>query len=81
MTTATQTNGKPTCTQPQKRGFKVCCLACGEQGGVRIYLDDMAGLFQCNECEAEFTPEEIRERIAGWEAVLAWVESAPAIEE
>lgn len=78
--TQTQTNGTPVCTKPVKRGFPVHCLECGETECVRVYLDDVTGMFQCNNCDAEYTPADVRERLAGWEAVLAWVETAPVNE-
>lgn len=76
----TEANGTPQCSKPVRRGFQVCCLECGDKS-IRVYLDDVAGVFQCGDCEAEFSAREIRERIASWEAVLIWVESAPVIED
>jgi hypothetical protein len=85
-TTANRTNGQatstPICTTPKKRGFKgVPCLACGEEM-MRVYFDDLT-TFSCgrDDCGTEFTLEEIRERIDGWNKVLAFFETAPEIDE
>jgi hypothetical protein len=72
------TQTTPTANAPAvKRGFDVRCLSCGEPS-VRVYLSDTE-LFQCGDCDAEFTLKEVRERLAGWAAVLAWVEKAPSL--
>lgn len=77
MTTATQT---PKCTKPQKRGFPgLCCLNCGEEDSIRINAADMLAV--CPECDAEFTADDIREKMAAWARLADWLDSAPVVEE
>lgn len=77
MTTAT--NNTPACTKPVRRGFKdLCCLSCGETA-ISIDADDM--LIRCRECDSEFTPAEIQERLDQWSKFLTWLDMAPVVEE
>ena len=61
------------------RGFPALrCLYCGVESGCLLHLEDMT--VACSECDGTFTPEEIRTEVARWQAVLAWIELAPAVE-
>lgn len=62
-------------TDNVKRGFNVCCLACGEEGCISIDADDL--LIRCLRCEEEFTGADIRERLSGWDKLLSWLDTAP----
>jgi uncharacterized protein (DUF983 family) len=66
-------------TKPTK-GFRVFCPVCGEKDSLVIKIYDVHDLL-CNECGMEMTAEEFRERIAGWMAMLEWLESAPLLAE
>ncbi len=63
-----------------RRGFDVPCIRCGEPGGVRVTLRDVA-CFDCAGCDAGFTADEVREGIRRWRVVLAWLAVAPAYQE
>jgi hypothetical protein len=54
----------------------LCCIKCGEPGGVRLLLEDLETLF-CPECNTEYTIGEVRDTLAQWQQVLAWVDAAP----
>jgi uncharacterized protein (DUF983 family) len=81
-TTATLTLTKRA-ARPAKRGFPgLRCPHCGQENTVRVYLEDVT-VFQCNACDAEWGADELRELIALWTRVLAWVDQvdqAPATE-
>lgn len=61
------------------RGFAVACPDCGEKGTLRVDLNDTSSL-SCWSCETEFTTEYVRDLLATWTNVLAWLESAPSVE-
>jgi hypothetical protein len=65
-----------------RRGFPdVHCLRCGNaDAAVSLDLHDVC-TFRCVECEEEWTAADVRAQLDGWEAVLRWVESAPALKE
>jgi transposase-like protein len=65
---------------PARRGFPdVHCLRCGNpDAAVSVDLHDV-GSFRCSECQEEWTADDVRAQLRGWEAVLRWVESAPAL--
>ncbi len=72
----------PATAAPAKRGFAgVCCLACGQED-IRIDVANVT-TFVCqnSDCEAEWTPAEIAERLAGWAPLLAWCDQAPMLAE
>lgn len=71
-------------TPAPKRGFpSLPCVQCSETGGVSLALDDVTGseAFHCGECDSTFGPTEVREFISRWSAVLAWIDTAPVIED
>jgi hypothetical protein len=61
------------------RGFKgLSCPLCGNADAtLRLYLDDCETV-TCSECEEEFSLDVVRELVAAWTKVLAWVDAAPA---
>lgn len=65
---------------PAKRrmGFgSLTCPKCCCDGVVMIHLDDFEN-FCCGDCSEEFTLSDVRELIAGWNKVIAWIdEHAP----
>lgn len=63
----------------QSRGFgHLPCPKCGEEAIVQIDLDDL-NTCKCGECEEEFTTEDVRNLIAKWSSVLAWIDTAPIL--
>ncbi len=36
--------------------------------------------FTCTSCDAEFTADSVRSEMARWVKLLAWLDSAPAID-
>jgi transcription elongation factor Elf1 len=66
------------------RGFgNLPCIHCGEEAVVSIDLNDFTGeeALRCNECEATYSLESVKGVMAKWAPVLAWLETAPVIEE
>jgi transcription elongation factor Elf1 len=67
----------PETTPTPKRGFLLPCPCCGEEAaGISLNLGD-GETFTCGECETEFTTEHIRDFIAKWTKILAWVDAMP----
>lgn len=66
---ATVTEAKTT------RGFKAPCPNCGKET-VRLDLQAVSN-FSCWSCDEEFSLDSIRKLVAGWTAVLKWIEIAP----
>jgi hypothetical protein len=63
-----------------KKGLLLPCPLCGEQqASISLYLDDMDTCC-CRECSEEFSLDAVRDMIAKWQRVLAWVDSAPTAE-
>ena len=61
-----------------ERGLQLPCPCCGEaNANVSLHLDDCE-TFTCRECDAEFTTEDVKQFIARWQPVLAWIDQAPA---
>jgi len=63
-------------TTKTRRGFQVHCPYCGEEGSLRMQVDDLHEL-TCGNCDTEFNATMVRGIIAGWQALLAWIETAP----
>jgi hypothetical protein len=61
------------------KGFQVRCICCGAEDAVWVSLQDTES-FSCSSCSEPFAADDVRAMIAGWERVLAWIESAPARE-
>lgn len=61
------------------------CPCCGEQrASIQLQLACLGGQdneFRCIECENEFTTAHLEDLIRRWTAVLAWIQTAPAIDD
>lgn len=63
------------------RGFPgLPCPKCGEVDGVSLNLAEL-DTCHCTSCDEEFSLALIRDLVAAWAPVLAWVAMAPAVEE
>jgi hypothetical protein len=62
------------------RGFAVKCIHCAEESTVRLDVHDVH-TFHCGSCDNEFTADDVRAEMARWTKLLAWLDSAPAIDE
>ena len=77
MATATETTTAPTTLA---RGFgNLPCPKCGEEACVTLRLDSFEedDACKCCSCEAEFPLADIRDLMAKWGKVLAWLDMAP----
>lgn len=66
------------------RGFGALpCPKCNEVGMVSINLDNLDGddACQCRECDETFSLSLIRDILDRWGKVVAWIDSAPVVEE
>jgi Zn ribbon nucleic-acid-binding protein len=66
------------------KGIVLPCPKCGEPSAIiKVSLANVDE-FECAECGNEFAADEVRDFIARWQPVLAWLqtipESAPAKE-
>jgi uncharacterized protein (DUF983 family) len=71
----------PTCSTPTpvSRGFVLPCPKCGNaESCISLHLDDCE-TFTCRECDEEFTADDVRDLIAKWGKVLAWIDAATTI--
>ena len=63
------------------KSLKVSCPFCSHDGTITIDLNDMRTCF-CEGCSETFTPQQAASKaaeiMAKWEAVVAWLEAAPA---
>jgi len=58
-------------------GIQVPCPMCGEaDANVSLYLWE-GNQFHCEECDNEFSLEQITELINRWQPVLAWLAKMP----
>lgn len=55
----------------------VTCLRCGEPAKVSVDVTD-GETFYCFSCDTEFTVAVVRELIASWQQILAWLDAHPA---
>lgn len=62
------------------KGFKAQCPLCGEPDTMRVNLEDVSKL-SCGSCDNDVTADDIREVMAGWQRLLKWLDTAPAVEE
>jgi predicted nucleic acid binding AN1-type Zn finger protein len=64
-------------TTSEAIGLLLPCPKCGNtEASIKLCLFD-GGTFCCLECDDEFTAEDVRDFIAKWRKVLAWVDAAP----
>lgn len=77
MTNATTNLAVATETTAKIRGVQLPCPCCGEeQAAIMLSLADMESC-RCEECSTDFTLTDVKDLIAKWTKVIAWVESAP----
>lgn len=78
----TTPTARPSCT---RRGFRLPCPACGETR-ITLALDDItddghAEPLKCFDCDHEFTIARVRAMVAAWSACLAWLDTAPVLND
>lgn len=67
---------------PVRCGFPgLTCPLCAQKDDavIALQLDDCE-TFHCFGCDADFAVDDVREMIASWQKVLAWIDPAPAVE-
>ena len=57
--------------------MKTICPKCLNDETIRVNLDDGETL-TCTGCDEEFTADDLRELVASWLPLLAWLDSHPA---
>ena len=63
-----------------RRGFRVTCPLCKEEGAcVTVLLGDLSEL-HCNECDADFDLDLVRSILASWLPIVRWLDLAPTVE-
>lgn len=62
--------------QEHTRGFANRCPLCGEEDALQVALDEVTTLI-CTECNEEIDLERVRAIVLNWQAILAWLETAP----
>jgi hypothetical protein len=58
------------------KGFAVRCIHCGQEECVRLDVHNL-DTFTCSSCDAEFTTDDVRDELARWAKLLAWLDTAP----
>jgi hypothetical protein len=77
---ATLTTANGTAKDTTRRGFgPLTCPLCGQDCAISLNLEDLETC-TCPECSEEFTLDTVRDVIARWQKVLAWVDLCPAAE-
>jgi uncharacterized protein (DUF983 family) len=68
-------------TMKTVRGFKnIICPRCMEEGGITMDAADVHA-FHCRECDEDIEADAVRDLIAGWTKLLAWLDTAPERED
>lgn len=62
------------------KGFNVHCPMCGVDEGLFVKLHDCETL-HCENCDEEIEISDLRDRMAGWVRLLAWLDTAPSSDE
>jgi hypothetical protein len=76
--TTTTTETRTRTKADDRRGFPgLRCLKCGEEDTVRVNVADMG--LTCSSCDEGFSVAEVRDMMASWTRVLAWIDQAPAV--
>ncbi len=76
--TATATQSAPAAADAPGKGMCLPCPRCGEaEASISLCLAD-AETFTCGECGTEFTATDLRDIMARWQKVLAWVDAMPS---
>jgi hypothetical protein len=67
-------------TSPAPKGFgPLRCLLCGAEGGISLHLTDLQSV-HCHECSDEFSVATLRDHVARWSRVVAWIDLAAGVE-
>jgi transcription elongation factor Elf1 len=78
-TNVTQKTSTLTCTTPA-RGMTLPCPRCGEaNASFDLNLAD-GDTLHCQDCDENFSVEEIRDLVKRWGRMLAWIDSMPSEE-
>lgn len=67
-------------TTTKTRGITVCCPKCNEPGTITVNVGDVSEL-HCTSCDEEITADDVRAIIRGWSKLLAWLDTAPELED
>lgn len=65
-----------TATKTTRKGFVTHCPHCGAESTLSVDLSDTSAM-TCGDCDNEVTADDIRKVMAGWQRLLAWLDSAP----
>lgn len=65
--------------QKTARGFANRCPLCGAEDTLQVALGDVTTLY-CEECDDRIDSEDVRAIVMNWQAILAWLETAPVRE-
>lgn len=65
---------------PARHGFALDCLHCGHADSVTVNLSDVLN-FTCDECDANYSVDDVRRILGRWNAALGWLLTAPAFVE
>ena len=67
----------PTLAETPSRGLLLPCPCCGEASAtICLNLADGESL-NCQDCGTDFTASDVRDFIAKWTRMLAWIETMP----
>ncbi len=79
-----QTAPTPTCTRPALKPMTLPCPRCGEASAsisLELFRLGEGEELHCHDCDADFSLDEVRELIARWTRVVAWIDTVPQGEE
>jgi hypothetical protein len=75
---ATERTEVPTTDAHAGRGLTLPCPHCGDAGAcITVCMAD-GETFYCTEHDGTFSAQDVREFIAKWSAVLAWLDAIPS---
>lgn len=71
----------PAVTADRNRGLALPCPCCGEsEASISLDLFDdpfASDTLHCQECEADFSAQQVRDLVRRWAPVLAWLDAMP----
>jgi uncharacterized protein (DUF983 family) len=59
------------------RGVQLPCPRCGERDANILHSLAQVGVFRCEECDCEFSADDLKAIIARWTPILKWVDAFP----
>ncbi len=68
---------RPTTCQPHARGLMLPCPHCGDAAATITFVLAAGDRFYCADHDGDFSANDVREFIAKWTAVLAWIDQMP----